>query len=163
VRESHLILPPNRPTRALKYLGLVGSIVLLGAAIWAFYIEPASFHVSEQSLSIPRWPAEVKPLAIVVLADLHTGSPFNGLSKLREIVSETNRAAPDLILIAGDVVVQGVLGGSLVAPEDSARVLRDLSAPLGVYAVLGNHDWWLDAFSLRTIPMCFRTFHHVSI
>ena len=161
VRESHLILPPNRPTRALKYLGLVGSIVLLGAAIWAFYIEPASFHVSEQSLSIPRWPAEVKPLAIVVLADLHTGSPFNGLSKLREIVSETNRAAPDLILIAGDVVVQGVLGGSLVAPEDSARVLRSaLSALTGsCMRCLWETTimtWWLDAFSLRTIPMCFR-------
>jgi predicted MPP superfamily phosphohydrolase len=53
------------------------------------------------------------------------------------------------VLLAGDYVIKGVLGGSFVAPEDIASRLRELHAPLGVYAVLGNHDWWFDAPRVR--------------
>jgi len=69
---------------------------------------------------------------------------MNGLDNLRRVVSETNSVHPDLILLAGDFVIHGVLGGHFVPPESMAAVLRDLKAPLGVYAVLGNHDWWFD-------------------
>jgi uncharacterized protein len=55
-----------------------------------------------------------------------------------------------LILIPGDFVIQGVIGGGLVTPEDSAAVLATLTAPLGVWACLGNHDWWLDAKRVRS-------------
>ncbi len=56
-------------------------------------------------------------------------------------------------------MIQGVLGGHFVAPEDSAAILGQLSAPRGVWAVLGNHDWWLSgarvtsAFALAGIPV----------
>jgi predicted MPP superfamily phosphohydrolase len=52
-------------------------------------------------------------------------------------------------LLAGDYVIKGVLGGRFVPPEATAAVLRGLTAPLGVYAVLGNHDWWFDAPRVR--------------
>jgi predicted MPP superfamily phosphohydrolase len=58
-------------------------------------------------------------------------------------------AKPDLILLAGDYVVQAVLGGHFVAPEETAKILVRLAAPMGVYAVLGNHDWWFDAKRVR--------------
>lgn len=57
----------------------------------------------------------------------------------------TNGARPDLILLVGDYVIQGVVGGTFISPERAAASLSGLRAPLGVYAVLGNHDWWLDA------------------
>ena len=41
------------------------------------------------------------------------------------------------------------MGGSFVDPELSAAVLKQLQAPLGVYAVLGNHDWWFDPGRVR--------------
>ncbi len=129
---------------------LVTSAVLFCLLAWAFYFEPASFYVGETSLTIPRLPLNIDGLTIAVLADLHTGSPFNSLSKLRKIVDVTNSVNPDLILIAGDIVIQGVLGGTFVPPEDSTKVLRALSAPLGVYAVLGNHDWWFNANRVKT-------------
>jgi predicted MPP superfamily phosphohydrolase len=71
----------------------------------------------EHELSVPYWNAELAGLRIAVLADLHVGSPFNGISKLERIVELTNSLKPDLIVIPGDFVIQGVLGGSFVAPE----------------------------------------------
>jgi uncharacterized protein len=54
-------------------------------------------------------------------------------------------------------VIQGVAGGEFMEPERIAESLRGLRAPLGVYAVLGNHDWWFDG------PRVTRAFEGVGI
>lgn len=77
------------------------------------------------------------------------GSPFSGPAKLARVVELTQQEEPDLILLLGDYVIQGVLGGRFVAPEAAAKTLAGLEAPGGVYAVLGNHDWWLDGPRVR--------------
>ena len=118
---------------------------MVGLGLWAFAFEPASLTARQHDLSIPYWNGDLEGLRVAVLADLHVGSPFNDIAKLNKIVELTNSLKPDLIVIPGDFVIQGVLGGSFVAPEDAAAVLARLSAPLGVWACLGNHDWWLDA------------------
>jgi len=84
-----------------------------------------------------------------VIADLHVGSPFNGMAKVDAIVETVRESRPDMVLLAGDYVIQGVLGGRFVPPETIAPVLGRMSAPLGVWAVLGNHDWWLDGPRVR--------------
>lgn len=124
-------------------------VLLLALGAWGFWWEPASLSTREYDLSLLGWPAAAGELRIAVLADLHTGSPHNDLAKLQEVVQTTNRAHPDLVLLAGDFVTHGVVGGHVVAPEASARVLRSLHAPVGVYAVLGNHDWWFDGPRVR--------------
>ncbi|MDH4186635.1 MAG: metallophosphoesterase [Nitrospira sp.] len=126
--------------------------------VWACVIEPGSLQIREYELTLPKWPSGLSGLRIAILADLHTGSPFNGLDKLRRIVADTNAARPDLIVIPGDIVMTGVLGGEFVPPESIAFLLQGLQAPLGVYAVLGNHDRGLDtarielAFKAAGIP-----------
>lgn len=126
---------------------LLGVLLLLG--LWAFWIEPASVRTRHFELSPGGWPTACTGFRVVVLGDLHVGSPFNGLSKLAEIGDLTRAAAPDLILLAGDFVIHGVPGGRFEPPEAIARQLAKLSAPAGVYAVLGNHDWWFDAPRIR--------------
>jgi predicted MPP superfamily phosphohydrolase len=140
----------DRPRRKRRWIpsGTLLVIVLVLVA-WAFWLEPASYRVRTYRLELPHWSAELSGLRVAVLADLHTGSPFNGIGKLERIVKSTNDSKPDLILIAGDFVIQGVKGGRFVEPETIAQTLRGLSAPLGVYAVLGNHDWWLDHERVR--------------
>lgn len=69
---------------------------------------------------------------------------MNGVAKLRTVVDRTTAAEPDLICIFGDLVVQGVIGGHFVAPEDIAVELKRLRAHVGVVAVLGNHDGWFN-------------------
>ena len=125
----------------------LGAIVvcLVCLCAWAFWIEPASLRTVERKLALPRWPETCSGLRVAVLTDLHVGSAFNGIENLKRIVGQTQQAGPDLILLPGDFVIQGVLGGSFVDPEDAARILATLQAPLGVFAVLGNHDRWLSA------------------
>ena len=103
--------------------------------------------VQRHAASTPR--SGLQGLRIAVLADLHIGSPFNGLARLDEIVAQTNAQQPDLILLAGDYVIQGVVGGNFIAPEEAFPKLSELRAPLGTFAVLGNHDWWLDPVRVR--------------
>ena len=118
--------------------------ILFSLFLWAFWLEPASIRIAKIEIDVPRWPAECSGMRVVVLADLHVGSPWNGLRNLKRIVDRTNSLKPDLVLLPGDFVIHGVLGGSFVEPEQAAEVLAGLRARLGVYAVLGNHDWWLN-------------------
>lgn len=131
--------------RRLRAILLAVLLIGLALGVWAFGAEPASLRVREHQIDLAGWPAGRAGLRVALLADLHVGSPFNKLDKLREVVARTNEARPDLVLIAGDLVIDDVAGGRFVAPERLASVLGGLEAPLGVYAVLGNHDWWLDA------------------
>ena len=133
--------------RVRRYILAVTGIVVLALGLRAFWLEPASLVVVEQHLDIP-WPAQ-RPLRIAVLTDLHVGSPFNGLDKLRAVVARTNAARPDVVCILGDLVIQGVTGGRFVPPEAIAVELASLRAPAGVLAVLGNHDAWLDHDRVR--------------
>src|SRR5262245_52176125 len=120
-------------------------IIAAALALWAFAIEPASLTAQHHRVRIPDWRVELAGLRVAVLADLHVGSPYNGVAKLHKIVELTNSLGPELVLIPGDLVIHGVVGGSFVPPEDTAAVLARLRAPLGVWASLGNHDWWFDA------------------
>jgi predicted MPP superfamily phosphohydrolase len=119
-------------------------VLFLGLGGWAFWIEPASISVKNYEIALPVWPAGCEGLRVAVLSDLHVGSPFNGLDKLDRVVALTNGARPDAILMTGDYVITGVKGGTFVAPESFAPRLGRLRAPMGVYAVLGNHDFWFD-------------------
>jgi hypothetical protein len=132
--------------RALAGAALAAALV----TVWGAWLEPASLRNDNYRLELPRWPAACAGLRVAVLADLHTGSPFNGVDKLERIVVLANKARPDLVLIAGDLGVDGVPGARFVAPAAIAARLARLEAPLGRYAVLGNHDWWYGAEKVRT-------------
>jgi len=113
-------------------------------AIWAFGIEPGMMVVRHVRMDLPAWKSDLR---VAVLSDLHIGSPHVGLDKLRIIVEKTNAEHPDLVVLLGDFVTGGPNGrraGGFVEPEATAAELKKLHAPLGVFAVLGNHDWWYD-------------------
>lgn len=125
---------------------VLAAVLVLFALVglWAFWLEPASLTVRRETLSVPRWRAEHAGLRVAVLTDLHVGSPHTGLEKLRRVVERTNAERPDLVVLLGDFVIQNVAGGRFVAPEQFAPELGRLRAAHGVFAVLGNHDNWLD-------------------
>jgi predicted MPP superfamily phosphohydrolase len=79
-------------------------------------------------------PRDVK---IAFVTDLHLGTVL-GDSYSAELVRRLNAVQPDLIILGGDQVDESL---QLVREEGSYKHLADLKAPLGVYAVLGNHDY----------------------
>jgi hypothetical protein len=136
---------PRRFRRALFFLAVLG----LGLGLDAFWIEPARLVVNRQELRVPNWPAALSGLRIAFISDLHVGSPHWGLQHLRELVQRVNAERPDLILLGGDYLINGIWFGDHVAAQPIATELARLQAPLGVLAVLGNHDWWNDGPNVR--------------
>jgi uncharacterized protein len=133
----------RRPSR-VKIILCASLCCLAFLALWAFVIEPSRLVLRETRITLPSWPANFKGLRIAVISDLHAGSPFITIEKIHHIVERTNAAQPDLILLLGDFVIQGVKGGGFMEPEVVASALKGLRARSGVFATLGNHDWWYD-------------------
>lgn len=86
------------------------------------------------------WPQWERPLRIALLSDFHTGSHAADLARLQAIVMEAGSHHPDLVLLGGDFVNMMLFGGGRIAPHAIAAALAGLDAPLGRFAVLGNHD-----------------------
>lgn len=134
----------HRWTRGkIIFLSLIGVGFLL--AIYAFVIEPNRLVVRQTTITLSGWPEELRGLRVAVFSDLHAGSPHITLEKIRRIVETTDAARPDLILLPGDFVIQDVLGGTFIEPEVFSVELKNLKARDGVFATLGNHDWWYNA------------------
>lgn len=131
-------------SRKLKNSLAILALVAVVLGLWAFWIEPAWLTTHKCVLQLPQWHAEHRGLKVAILTDLHIGSPHTGIEKLQQVVRRTNDERPDLVVLLGDLVIQGVVGGRFVEPEPIAKALQGLQAPLGVFAVLGNHDWWYD-------------------
>jgi predicted MPP superfamily phosphohydrolase len=90
---------------------------------------------------LPHWPRALAGLTVAVVSDLHTGAPHVDLARVERIVDRLNRQAPDVVGLLGDYADPAVPLGDPVEPEQVAARLGRLRAPLGRFAVLGNHDW----------------------
>lgn len=116
---------------------LAGGVV---AAAWAV-AEPARLKVRRFEVPLSRWPDALDGLRLAVVSDLHAGAPHVDERKIERVVVKVNAQRPDLVALLGDYTDPSVAFGSAVSPEAAAERLGELSAPLGVFAVLGNHDW----------------------
>jgi uncharacterized protein len=102
----------------------------------AFSQEP---EVTETEIWLRRLPAAFDGLRIVQLTDIHH-SVYIPIETVQDVVRTANRLHPDLLALTGDFVT---LSPSYIWPV--ARALGKLRARFGVFAVLGNHDFQVDA------------------
>ena len=107
-----------------------------GLRLYAAHVAPRRLRLERVAVPLPGLPVGLVGLRIGFLSDIHhdQGRP---LALLARGVALLNAAAPDVIVLGGDYVVGRGRG---FAP--CARLLGRLRAPLGVYAILGNHDHW---------------------
>ena len=138
-----LTIKPKLTLRKIFYL------FIAIAFLWTVIIEPRWVAKREIAVSLTK-SSDLKGLKVVLCSDWHfTKRPLwrvMTVERAREIVDEINAAKPDIIILAGDFIAdtdyQFEIGGS--AEEEIATVLGELKAKHGVYATLGNHDWWFN-------------------
>jgi uncharacterized protein len=99
--------------------------------------------VARYDLSPESWPPGFR-LKIAVLADIHACDPWMSLKHIATIVERTNALQPDIIVMLGDYVTGHHRVTRQIPADEWAPVLSGLKAPLGVHAILGNHDYWDD-------------------
>jgi hypothetical protein len=154
VRPSDLLLPdaPRRPliSRRSLLLGGLGVAAVSGSAFagYASVEAAAMLDVTRYSLRPRNWPAGQK-LTISVIADLHAGGPNMGIERISHIVETSNALGPDIVLLLGDFVATHKFVTEPVPAPVWAAELSRLKAPLGVHAILGNHDWWFHEAEIR--------------
>lgn len=147
-------LPTRRPaagiSRRALLLGAAGAMALLGSgtATYAAIEATRALRVTRYRLAPKAWPVG-RRLSISVIADLHAGGPNMGLDRIRQVVEVTNLLRSDLVVLLGDYFATHRFITEVVPPHAWARELARLRAPLGVYAILGNHDWWHDIDNTR--------------
>ena len=123
----------------------MGGLGALGVSTTAYgFSAPVlQLRVARYHLSPPQWPAGLK-LRIAAIADLHACDPWMSLDHVQAIVERTNALKPDIVVMLGDYVAGHRKVTRFIPDAEWAAVLAGLKAPLGVHAVLGNHDWWED-------------------
>jgi hypothetical protein len=100
-------------------------------------------RVQHWQVSPADWPAGLR-LRVALVADLHAGPPQMPLARVATVMRAVQALAADLIVLAGDFRATIWAVRNPVPIEAVADHLAGLRAPLGVHAVLGNHDWWDD-------------------
>jgi len=123
------------------------ALVCLG--LWAAVIEPRYLVVRERTLRLPHWPEALSGMRVALVGDLHVGAMPMDRPRLREVLRRTTATRPDLILFLGDLVDTKSVLRRRIPPEALRDDLPILEAPLGVYGVLGNHDWWFGGPRVR--------------
>lgn len=80
-----------------------------------------------------------RPVTVALMTDTHMSGPDNSPERMARIVAQINALKPDLILLAGDYIGDDK-GGAVYDARESIAPFAALRAPMGVVAVLGNHD-----------------------
>jgi uncharacterized protein len=133
------------PSRRRIAIAGAAAGALAAAVGWrALWQEPRAERVRERELELPRWPAELDGLRVALISDLHAGAPHVDEERIERLVDAVRPRNADLIVLLGDFIDPKVRGGGRIAPEAVAQRLGALRATLGVFAVLGNHDWHHD-------------------
>jgi predicted MPP superfamily phosphohydrolase len=134
-----------------RVIGGAAGLVAFSAgttAVYAAAIEPMGVAVTRYAPVLPAWPGDRK-LTITVIADLHAGGPDMLVPHVRRIVDTANALHSDVVVLLGDFIATYRIRTTHIADSAWAAELARLSAPLGTWAILGNHDWWHDLWGVR--------------
>lgn len=131
-----------------------GSLLAVLCLLYGFFVEPKTLAVRRVEIISNTW--QGPPLKIGLMADIHVGGRHVDVERVRRLSEKLNTLSPDIILLAGDFVNGHVPQGQRTSQENleiqqGIKNLGQLSAPLGVHAVLGNHDAWYSEGQIRRL------------
>ena len=119
----------------LKKAGIVAAATPFVSLMYGVVKSAFDYQVIKVQLPLKNLPSAFNGLKILQISDIHTGS-FISKSPLCDAVKMINQQKADLVVFTGDLVNE-------VAEEalPYLEILKDIQAPLGVYSILGNHDY----------------------
>jgi uncharacterized protein len=139
--EAVSVLQGGMSRRAFLKNGIRWGAGLAGAAAfgtgYTIGLEPRMLEVVRIRLELPNMPAAFRGVTVAHFSDVHFGFHFN-LKRLRTLVDRIGEEKADMIVFTGDLVEEAVGNAGL----EMAEILGRLKAPLGKFAVLGNHDYY---------------------
>jgi uncharacterized protein len=120
-------------TKSLLFLGSIG---LVGLVVLAGFINARSPRIKTLDIVIDKPAQNMKKVHAVVMSDIHLGTII-GKKHFERIVNRVNDLKPDLILLPGDILDEDL---QPVLRQNIGETLKQLKAPLGVFAIMGNHE-----------------------
>lgn len=139
--------------RTLKFLCAGAVCLLIACVLFGFRIfrwEPESIEVNHYDVLLKNWHGEHSGLRFVIVSDIHQLALPEDIARLKRIVRLVNDENPDVILLLGDFIGERFnWKRKNASPEAIAAVLKKLKSAYGVFAVLGNHDWWHGGGAVR--------------
>lgn len=118
----------------LSWLGMAVGGGLFGTLVYGF-TNKYRYQVTRVPLSFKNLPSSFRGMKIVHISDIHSGS-FMDRKAVMKGVEQILKQKPDLILFTGDLV-----NDRAIEMTDYIDVFSHLKAPMGVYSILGNHDY----------------------
>ena len=112
-----------------------GATALPLAAAGYGFAASTNLRIDRPTVAVPNLPGRIRGLTVAFLTDIHHG-PFVSLDWVAGLVRTVLALDPDVIVLGGDYSLRET---RFIAP--CFDVLKGLTAPLGVFGVLGNHDY----------------------
>jgi uncharacterized protein len=123
----------------ISHAGTFGLASISALSAYASFIEPTLYEITEVNIEIPDLPEKFEGFRITQLSDIHH-SRIVPIEEIRRVVQLAVSTKPDLIALTGDYTT-----ARRKYIEPCAEALKELNAPEGVWAVLGNHDHFTSA------------------
>ena len=133
---------PVIPTTRRQFFLRAAAVSTLALAGDSLLLEPNQPRIVRRDFFLPRWPRTLNGFTVALLSDFHY-DPYFSVHPLHATIPLVNDLHPDLIVLTGDFVSVPEFGDekkAATAAEPCASLLRQMAAPLGLWAVLGNHD-----------------------
>ena len=115
-------------------------LIIAGLAWKAWHDTMADPVVRRATVFLPGLPSGTPPVTLALISDVHVAGPNMSPDRLGRVVAQVNALRPDVVVLAGDYVSDPSLGVTPYPDKVAVAPFGKLRAPLGVYAVIGNHE-----------------------
>jgi predicted MPP superfamily phosphohydrolase len=136
----------------MRKLAIVLLVLALSLAALILYARSEALRdpiVRTATIKLPNWPSGARPIRAVLISDLHLDGQTMDEARLDRIVAQIKALNPDIVLLAGDYIYGHDPAGAKKYGPGLVAPLSKLRPPLGVIAVLGNHDQWTGVDTVR--------------
>ena len=130
----------NDLVHSLTHHNLISFSSIVGTVVILLFIGNLNYHKKRRvhfDIETSKLSSQKERVRIVAISDLHLGYTI-GAKELKGWVDLINNENPDIVIIGGDLIDNNT---EIVFKMKLDEILRNIQAPLGVYACLGNHEY----------------------